>query len=200
LGGLAGVNFFPLGTTISGPGVSRTDFEVCQRKDYLLEPELRDKIYEVDAVMRGPIVFRKKLLEKYGYLDEIYKPFLNDDMDYCFRIKKHGFSVFCYPLNIKNKSLTIAKYNSQKYHQFEDILINHCRIFYSRWGKYMGMHRSYLTIPKPIYDYPSFMTSLFWSIISNIHIKKVYLQIRKFLIFNPFSSITYYLKKKLYHL
>jgi glycosyltransferase involved in cell wall biosynthesis len=149
LGGLAGVNFFPLGTKIEGVGVSSTKKEVYQRLDWRIDSKLNRCIYETDAVMRGPLILRKSFLEKYGYLDEIYAPLYNDDMDYCFRMRDLGFGVFCFPISVENRSLTMAKYDSRKNEIFSNIIERNSKIFYNRWEDKMGNHDSYLTLPKP---------------------------------------------------
>jgi GT2 family glycosyltransferase len=149
LGGLAGVNFFPLGTRLEGAGVSVSEKEVYKRLDWRIEPTLKGCIFEADAVMRGPIILRRSLLERYGHLDEIYAPLYNDDMDYCFRMRDLGFGVFCFPIGVENRRLTMAKYNSQKSKFFSHIMERNMEIFYNRWENKMGNHDSYLILPKP---------------------------------------------------
>jgi len=151
VGGLAGVNFFPLSSNPSGPGVVKEPREVYQRIDVKLTNDVGDKIIEVDAVMRGPLVFRKELLEKHGYLDEAYCPFFNDDMDYCFRMKKLGFSIFYYPIDVENKALTISAYSEEKRKFWDKTVREHQQLFYSRWQNDLGKHQYYLTLPKPEY-------------------------------------------------
>ncbi len=147
LGGLAGVNFFPLGA--EGAGFNRTSFEVHKRIDWRQEQALFHGIHEVDAVMRGPIVLRKSLLEQHGYLDEAYAPFYDDDMDYCFRMKKLGYAVFYYPISVENRNLTIAAYDEKRKAFWEETMKSHSKILYGRWEAAMGKHEAYLTLPKP---------------------------------------------------
>jgi FkbM family methyltransferase len=148
VGGLAGVNFFPLDSNPIGLGVVKTPREVYQRIDVALDPQLQEKVVEVDAVMRGPLVFRKKLLEKYGYLDEAYCPFFNDDMDYCFKMKKLGFSIFYFPMDVENKNLTIANYSEEKNKFWQKTVLENQKLFYNRWQDYFGKHDHYLVLPK----------------------------------------------------
>jgi len=149
LGGLAGVNFYPLGVKPSGPGTYVGEQEVYQRRDWRLQPKLFDTVYEVDAVMRGPTIFRKDLLEEHGYLDEAYAPFYNDDMDYCFRMRNLGYSIFCYPIRVENKSLTVARYDSEKAKFWLQVLEKNQLLFYSRWSNQMADHDEYIHLPKP---------------------------------------------------
>jgi len=135
MGGLAGVNFYPLGTKLSGDGqIAMNKNEVYWRQDANTNPELRNRYFEVDACMRGPLVFRKSFLEEHGYLDEEYAPFYMDDMDICIRAKKLGFHVYAALLNVENKSLTVASYNTQERKDFWQKAMDHSsKIFYSRW-------------------------------------------------------------------
>jgi len=154
LGGLAGVNFFPLDFEAQGIGVNHSLFENHQRLDPVLDKKLSNFIFEADAVMRGPIVLRKELLETHGYLDEEYCPIYNDDMDYCFRMKKYGYSIFCYPIDVVNKNLTVAKYkNPEKEKFWSDTAQKNQKLFYKRWGSEIGKnHELYLKVPKPIWQ------------------------------------------------
>ncbi len=154
VGGLAGVNFYQLDENPTGIGVSKEPREVYRRIDTQLTPEIKDKITEVDAVMRGPLFFRKNLLEKHGYLDEEFCPLHNDDMDYCFRMKKLGYSIFYFPLNVENKALTVSSHNPVKRKFWEDAVREHQQLFYSRWQNDLGKHDHYLTLPKPRYSQP----------------------------------------------
>lgn len=143
LGGLAGVNFFPLNTSANVSLMRKTPLEVHHRVEH------NDLVFETDAVMRGPTILRKKLLEEHGYLDETYAPFYNDDMDYCFRIRGVGYAVFCYPIKVENRSLSIAKYNPEKTKFWNEVLEKNQKQFYARWESKMGKHDRYLKIPKP---------------------------------------------------
>ncbi|HVV15522.1 MAG TPA: glycosyltransferase [Candidatus Paceibacterota bacterium] len=152
LGGLAGVNFFHLDSSDpKGPGVNRSAFELHQRLDPAVQIELRDFIFEVDAVMRGPIILRKALLEKHGYFDETYAPLYNDDMDYCFRMRSLGYGVFCYPINVVNESLTVAQYKNPVKDKFwKDTAEKNQKLLYRRWsGDIEKYHAIQIKVPKP---------------------------------------------------
>jgi GT2 family glycosyltransferase len=58
----------------------------------------RNKFVIRDVVNRGPLMFRKSMLEELGYLDEIYAPMSMDDMDVCMRAWQHGWVSGCYPM------------------------------------------------------------------------------------------------------
>ncbi|HVU80083.1 MAG TPA: glycosyltransferase [Candidatus Paceibacterota bacterium] len=153
LGGLAGVNFFHLDSDPQGPGVNRSAFELHQRLDPAIQTELQDYVFEADAVMRGPIILRKALLEKHGYFDEAYAPLYNDDMDYCFRMRSLGYGVFCYPINVVNESLTVAQYKNPAKDKFwKDTAEKNQKLFYGRWSadieKY---HATCLKVPRPAF-------------------------------------------------
>lgn len=146
LGGLAGVNFYPRGTKgLSGSGqIMCTENEVYWRQDTKTDPELKNRIFQVDACMRGPLFIRKSFLENYGYLDEIYAPLYQDDMDICFRAHQYGYKVYCILMNVENKSLTMAKYDAKKWTFFNEIMKRNTNIFYSRYAP--SMTKDYLWI------------------------------------------------------
>lgn len=153
LGGLAGVNFFHLDSDPQGEGVNRSLFELHQRLDPVVNKKLNEYVYEADAVMRGPIILRKELLEKHGYFDEAYAPLYNDDMDYCFRMRSLGYGVFCYPINAVNESLTVAQYKDPEKDIFwRTTAEKNQKLFYERWKDDIEKHHPYhLKVPKPTY-------------------------------------------------
>ena len=155
LGGLAGVNFYPLGTeNLKGPGqISINSSEVYWRQDEATDPKLKDYIFEVDACMRGPLIFRRSFLEEHGFLDEIYAPLYQDDMDICFRARKYGYKVYCVLMDVANKSLTMANYEGKKAKYFSDIMKRNGITFYERWTP--STDRDYSRINRlPILKYP----------------------------------------------
>jgi glycosyltransferase involved in cell wall biosynthesis len=135
LGTLAGVNYYPRGTTdLSGPGqIAMTQHEVYWRQDEKTDPALKDRIFEVDACMRGPLFIRKDFLEEHGYLDEVYAPLYQDDMDLCFRARKFGGKVYCLLGGAENRSLTMAYYDEAKSKFFAEVIERNTDIFYKRW-------------------------------------------------------------------
>ncbi len=136
LGGLAGVNFYPLGyKNIKGPGqIAINDNESYWRQDAATNPEYKNRYYEVDACMRGPLIFRKSFLEEHGYLDEAFAPFYMDDMDISMRAKKFGYHVYTALFNVENRSSTIAHYNTKERQKFwEDTMSKNGKLFYQRW-------------------------------------------------------------------
>lgn len=143
LGGLSGVNFYPLGTkNLSGPGqISISSSEVYWRQDERTNPDLKNQIFEVDACMRGPLILRKSFLDDHGFLDEIYAPLYQDDMDICFRARKYGYRVYCMMMDVDNKSLTMANYKSGKAQYFAEIMKRNAHTFYERWTP--SVHKDY---------------------------------------------------------
>lgn len=148
LGGLAGVNFYPRGTKIQGKSqIAMNENEVYHRQDERTDRELKKRVFEVDAVMRGPLFLRKSFLEKHGYLDETYAPFYMDDMDICFRARNLGFKVYCFLADAINTSLTIIKYDKAKWEFWNKVINRNADIFYSRWQPskikdYLWLHRT----------------------------------------------------------
>lgn len=134
LGGLAGVNFFPRGTVgLSGNGqIACNDNEVYWRQDSTTDPSLARRVFEVDACMRGPLFLRRSHAENLGFLDEVYAPLYQDDMDLCFRARAKGYQVFCSMMDVENRSLTMAHYDSKKNEFFTEIIRRNTDIFYAR--------------------------------------------------------------------
>ena len=149
VGGLAGVFYYPAITEQDGPATSAHQFESSRRIETGPGGADPDNLYEVDAVMRGPIVLRKRLLEAFGYLDErSFAPYYMDDMDLCMRLRARGYPVFYYPLDAVNERATIAKYDSARAARWDRLVDDHLRLFYDRWDP--GQDKSsYLCLPKP---------------------------------------------------
>lgn len=135
LGGLAGVNYYPIGFKLplgSGQQVQSL-IETYWRQDRNTDPTLQEKIFQTDAVMRGPLVIRKDFIDQFGALDELYVPFCADDMDICYRARDLGYDIYCMLMNVENKSLTMARYSPVKYAWFEQIYKRNMELFYSKW-------------------------------------------------------------------
>ena len=152
LGGLAGVNYYPIGFKLplgSGQQV-QNPIETYWRQDGNTDPTLQEKIFKTDAVMRGPFVIRKTFIDQFGPLDESYVPFCVDDMDICYRAKSLGYDVYCMLMNVENRRLSMAKYTSAKYAWFEQIYERNMALFYSKWKpdstkEYSWVHRFRIT-------------------------------------------------------
>lgn len=148
LGCLAGVNYYPRNMKkLKGSGqIAQSKHEVYWRQDSSTDPLLKNRFFEVDACMRGPLIIRKDYLEKYGYFDEIYAPLYQDDMDLAFRAKKNGYRVFCGLFDVENRSFTMANYDEKRNKFFEKIIARNTDIFYKRWKPsvskdYLWVHR-----------------------------------------------------------
>lgn len=148
LGGLAGVNFYPLGTkNLSGQGqISMTENEVYWRQDAETDPKYKNQIFEVDACMRGPLFIRKDFLEQHGYLDEAYVPLYNDDMDLCFRAKSKGFKVYCMLLNVGKVGSSMAHNDKAHREWSQKIIRTNTKTFYSRYIP--GVEKNYLRLER----------------------------------------------------
>ena len=166
LGGLAGVNFYPLGTKgLRGKGqIIMSEHEAYWRQDEKTDPKLRNRIFEVDACMRGPLFLRKTFLEKHGYLDEVYAPLYQDDMDICFRTRKYGYKVYCMIMDVANKSLTMATYDPKKAQFFAKIMERNSLKFYSRWTP--SVKKDYTWVNRiPVWSSPQ---TNFWTRVRNV--------------------------------
>jgi GT2 family glycosyltransferase len=64
---------------------------------YLLSRRHRtDEAFEADWVSGACLMFRRRLLEQIGGLDECFWMYW-EDADFCFRAKQNGWRVFCLP-------------------------------------------------------------------------------------------------------
>ena len=134
LGGLAGVNYYPRGTTdLKGRGqIACNANEVYWRQDASTDPALSRRVFQVDACMRGPLFIRRSHAKTLNYLDEIYAPLYQDDMDFCFRAWTAGYQVFCSLMPVENRSLTMANYDPERNKFFNTVMKRNTDIFYSR--------------------------------------------------------------------
>lgn len=152
LGGLAGVNFYPSDVVLNGLGTTSHNIEKSQRIDMLFDHDLYKNIHEVDAVMRGPLMLRKSLLEEFGYLDEEnFAPFYQDDMDLCFRLRENGYSVFYYPIDVVNEGLSVRKFDKEKSSRWHTVVDYHLRLFYEHWQPKRDKSY-YLKLSKPKFN------------------------------------------------
>ncbi len=149
VGGLAGVNFYPRGTLgLEGPGQTAvTENEVYWRQDAETDPALTERIFGVDACMRGPLFFSKAFLDEHGYLDEAFAPLYADDMDICFRAASVGGKVYCILMDVENDSLSQRDYDAEKARWFAEIMRRNTDLFYGRWQPstekdYLWLHRT----------------------------------------------------------
>jgi GT2 family glycosyltransferase len=157
LGCLAGVNFYPRGTTgLRGKGqITVNEDEVYWRQDANTDANLKNRIFQVDACMRGPLFIRKSFLAKTGYLDEVYAPLYEDDMDLGMRAGSLGYKVYCALMDVENKSLSMAHADPEKSKLFAQTMKRNTDIFYKRWKP--SVHKDYswvnrikiLNIPEP---------------------------------------------------
>jgi glycosyltransferase involved in cell wall biosynthesis/GT2 family glycosyltransferase len=149
VGCLAGVNFYPRGTRgLEGRGqIVMDEDETYWRQDANTDPALSDRIFQVDACMRGPLFFSKAFLDEYGYLDEAYAPMHNDDMDICFRAASVGRKVYSILMDVENDSLAVGGYDPEKARWYAGVRRRNANLLYSRWKPsvdkdYLWVHRA----------------------------------------------------------
>jgi GT2 family glycosyltransferase len=65
-------------------------------KKYLLKDVDRSQEGEVDWVSGSSLLAKREVFEKIGFLDEIFFMYV-EDVDFCYRAKKSGFSVYYFP-------------------------------------------------------------------------------------------------------
>ncbi|MEG2237058.1 MAG: glycosyltransferase [Akkermansia sp.] len=171
LGGLAGVNFYPRGTNgLKGKGqICMNENEVYWRQDEKTDPSLKQKIFQVDACMRGPLIIRKSFMEKHGYLDENFAPLYNDDMDICLRASECGYKVYAMLMNVRNGGLTMSNYDEAKTRWWAEIIRKNTDLFYSRHqltsdkSNYLSVQYIPMLLPEELLEYcrPSLLIKYF---------------------------------------
>jgi len=111
-----------------------------------------DKTWEVDAICGAFMFIPKEVLEKTGYFDEDYFMY-GEDIDLCFRIKKHGFKIYYFPevTTIHFKGESTRKTNLSYVNNFYGAMI----IFVKK--NFTGFSRSL----SPLLQFGIFWRSLF---------------------------------------
>jgi GT2 family glycosyltransferase len=152
IGGLAGVNFFPINANCEckygGQHIS-TEKEHYQRIDENFEPALRTSLFEVDAVMRGPLIMSAQALSDVGLLDERYAPLYNDDMAWCYQAKAKGWSVFALLGGVINNSESMSGGTEVQKNIYSNAFETNAKLFYSEWNHsemkdHLCLNRSWL--------------------------------------------------------
>jgi GT2 family glycosyltransferase len=73
--------FIPYSTRETALGLGKRD-----------APEYK-AVYEVEATTGACMLIKKEVITKIGLLDEIFSPYLCEDIDYCLRARKAGFKI-----------------------------------------------------------------------------------------------------------
>jgi GT2 family glycosyltransferase len=136
LGGLAGVNFFPIAQNCAShsPGQHiATDLEHYWRQDMETDASMGERYFQVDAVMRGPLLLSGQAIRKIGLLDERYAPLYSDDMAWCFNARSQGFEVFALVGGVLNESATMSKPTEAQNSIYIEAFRNNSKLFYEEW-------------------------------------------------------------------
>ena len=84
----------------------------------------RKKVFEVDHFMGAVMLIKKEVVEKIGFMDEVYTPYLLEDTDYCLRAQKVGFKVLMIPhvkvAHNKGKSINTLVNRKSLYNRFKN--------------------------------------------------------------------------------
>ena len=63
-----------------------------------------EKIVEVDVIGGQALLIKREVIKKIGLFDEGFSPFMWEDFDYCFRVKKAGYKI------VSNPKVTLIHY------------------------------------------------------------------------------------------
>ncbi len=92
-----------------------------------LDPELT---HEVDAVSGSFMIFRKKVIDQVGFLDEQFFMY-GEDLDWCYRIKEAGWKIFYVP------ATKIIHYKGQSARRSD---IDEVKVFYEAMKVFARKH------------------------------------------------------------
>jgi GT2 family glycosyltransferase len=152
IGGLAGVNFFPINPececNFTGQHIS-TQTEHYQRIDHAYDPSLKTAFFQVDAVMRGPLIISAEALADVGFLDERYAPLYNDDMAWCYQAAAKGWGVFALLGGVINNSESMSGGSEAQKIIYTAAFEKNAKLFYSEWEhseskNYLRLNRNWL--------------------------------------------------------
>jgi GT2 family glycosyltransferase len=133
LGGMAGVNFYPIVNSCGDhlPGQHAVSkLEHYWRQDEKTDPILKESYFETDAVMRGPLLFSDQALEKIGLLDERYAPLYSDDMAWCFKARENNFRIMAIVGDVYNNSQTMTTSSDLQNKIYLDAYLKNTKLFY----------------------------------------------------------------------
>jgi len=87
----------------------------------------RKEVFEVDHFMGAVMLIKKEVVEKIGFMDEIYTPYLLEDTDYFLRARKEGFKALMVPqvtvVHNKGKSINTLVNRKSLYNRFKNDII-----------------------------------------------------------------------------
>ncbi len=129
-------------------GLSRRFPQDRRFAGYLMTYMDEDVIHPCDAVSGSCMIIRRRVVEKIGYLDEVYYAY-QEDSDYCFRARQAGFQVYYVPLGVithfggRGGSLIHARKSIYEWHRSYLIYyrkhIAASQIFFVNWFVYLGI-------------------------------------------------------------
>lgn len=146
LGGLAGVNFYPIVESCAEhtPGQhSVTENEHYWRQDKDTDLTLGEKYFQVDAVMRGPLLMSASAIKEIGLLDERYAPLYSDDMAWCFKARNLGFEIVAITGGVLNQSETMSTPTETQNVIYSNAFAKNTELFYREWKP--GPDKPYLS-------------------------------------------------------
>jgi GT2 family glycosyltransferase len=106
-------------------------------KRYLLKDLDHNRKIEVDWVSGSCLLTKRSVFEKIGLLDELFFMYV-EDVDFCYRAKKAGFSVYYFP-----NSVVIHHIGKSTQKRKLAMLVEHHRSMYCFYRKH---HRPYLLL------------------------------------------------------
>lgn len=136
LGGLAGANFYPINPEckIHSPGQHASGkFEHYWRQDKDTDPRFSERYFEVDAVMRGPLLMSNQAIEKIGALDESYAPLYMDDVEWCARARENSWRVVAMLGGVINQSESMGNASEAQNSIYKEAYERNTQKFYRNY-------------------------------------------------------------------
>ncbi len=66
---------------------------LSSRPEKIREEDLKGEYREIDVLLGACVVVKKEIIEKLGMLDERYSPYLVEDVEFSFRVKRNNYKV-----------------------------------------------------------------------------------------------------------
>ncbi len=96
--------------------------------------ETDDEAFEVDSVCGAAMLVRREVVEQVGGLDTDFDPIYSEEVDWCYRIKRAGWSIYTLPQSqvIHYGSQTMDRVVPKKYR----LLLSHKLLFFEKHGSW----------------------------------------------------------------
>jgi GT2 family glycosyltransferase len=135
------------------------------RQDQFTNPILFERYFEVDAVMRGPLLMSSKAIKEIGLLDERYAPLYSDDMAWCAKARENGYRIMALTGEVYNNSQTMTTSSELQNKIYLDAYQQNTKLYYQEWPP--SDVKNYQTWARTIWRVPKSRSYSFVSLMKN---------------------------------